>query len=123
MFEQGLSHYDVKPANILGSKNGVWKICDFGESGDIVDEKEANGFPRGTKYYCPPEYNKTPRECYSVRADMWALGISLVEVIEGKHPHPLNMSDIELAGYMHTWEPAVSTAHVSKDIENLILHL
>lgn len=123
MFKQGLSHYDVKPANILISKNGTWKICDFGECGNIADEKEAKGFPRGTKYYHPPEYNKLPRQCYSVRADMWALGVSLVEVIMGQHPHPPDLSDIGLAGYLDTWKPVIPIDHISMDLKRLILCL
>jgi serine/threonine protein kinase len=124
MFEQGLSHYDVKPANILISTHGTWKVCDFGECGDITDEKEAKSPPRGTNKYWPPEYSKPPlRECHSVRADMWALGISFVEVIKGQHPYPPYMSELALAGYTDSWEPVVPTAHISKDLERLILHL
>ena len=123
MFDEGVSHYDIKPGNILSNELGIWKLCDFGESGDITDERVATSFPRGTMYYWPPEYNKIPRECHSVQADMWALGISLLEISTGQHPHPLQMSPIELAGYLKTWKPAVPTDRISTDLESLILHL
>ncbi|KAI9205950.1 kinase-like domain-containing protein [Polychytrium aggregatum] len=77
-------HRDLKPSNILMNSKGEVKIADFGVSGQLVNSV-ANTFV-GTSAYMAPERIQGGR--YSVRSDVWSLGITLLELAMGKFPFP-----------------------------------
>ncbi|KAI9224465.1 kinase-like domain-containing protein [Blastocladiella britannica] len=80
-------HRDVKPSNILVTTNGAIKLCDFGVSGLLV-ESMANTFV-GTSFYMAPERIQGQR--YTVRSDVWSLGITLLELALGRFPYPFDV--------------------------------
>ncbi len=71
----GLRHGDIKPANILRVR-GKWKLIDYGMMGGL--EAKARG---GTRSYLPPEGP------HGDRADQFALGIVLHELVFGHRPN------------------------------------
>ena len=70
-------HRDLKPSNILYNSSGEIKICDFGVSGNLVDSI-ANTFV-GTMCYMSPE--RIVGGEYSTKADVWSLGIVMIELL------------------------------------------
>lgn len=75
-------HRDIKPSNVLINSSGKVKICDFGVSGELINSV-ANTFV-GTSTYMSPE--RIQGAAYSVKGDVWSLGLMLVELATGKFP-------------------------------------
>ena len=93
-------HRDIKPGNILISKKAEIKLADFGiASGDKEQDSPSiteSGVALGTPAYMPPEQFENSANV-DQRADIYALGIMLYEMVIGKKPFPGNFSAETLA--------------------------
>ncbi|KAJ3901335.1 kinase-like domain-containing protein [Lentinula edodes] len=78
----GVLHRDIKPSNILLNSEGQVKLCDFGVSGEL-ENSVAKTFV-GTSVYMSPE--RIQGSDYSVKSDVWSLGITLIELAHGCFP-------------------------------------
>ncbi|KAH9593111.1 Protein kinase domain [Trypanosoma melophagium] len=79
-------HRDVKGANVMLMTSGIVKLGDFGFSHKYevtVSQEVAQTFC-GTPYYLSPELWRCQR--YSKKADVWALGIILYEMMALRRP-------------------------------------
>jgi eukaryotic-like serine/threonine-protein kinase len=77
-------HRDLRPANILITREGVAKVTDFGTSRFLELQKE--GFARtriGSPPYMAPEHFRG-RAVF--QSDLWSLGITLFEMLTGTVP-------------------------------------
>jgi serine/threonine-protein kinase len=77
-------HRDLRPANILLTRDGVAKVTDFGTSRFLELQKE--GFARtriGSPPYMAPEHFRG-RAVF--QSDLWSLGITLYEMLTGTVP-------------------------------------
>lgn len=79
-----LIHRDLKPGNVMISKNGTVKLSDFGLAGFISVEE--NNTPMGSQAYIAPE--GLQNRALDVRSDIYSLGIMLYELICGQRPFP-----------------------------------
>ncbi|KAJ7160138.1 ste7-like protein [Mycena filopes] len=96
-------HRDIKPSNILCNSQGEIKICDFGVSGELVNSI-ADTFV-GTSTYMSPERIQGAQ--YTVKSDVWSLGISLIEIALGRFPFSESLSDdSDLSDFEGTLSPA-----------------
>jgi len=96
LYSQQIIHRDIKPSNILVTKKGEIKICDFGVSGELVSSV-ADTF-LGTSYYMAPE--RILGLPYKVSADVWSLGLTIMEVAQNRFPFPSFLSPIELVTHI-----------------------
>jgi len=84
----GIVHRDLKPANILVGKDGV-KVADFGLAqlgADVtIPTLTRTDVAMGTFHYLAPEQRKDARNV-DHRADVWALGVILYEMLTGELP-------------------------------------
>jgi serine/threonine protein kinase len=81
-------HRDIKGENILIDGHGVAKLADFGCSKGLADiaNKSQNGCGTlvGSPYWMAPEVIKN--EAYGTKADIWSVGCTVVEMLNGGHP-------------------------------------
>ncbi|GMI97819.1 hypothetical protein HRI_003451200 [Hibiscus trionum] len=78
-------HRDIKPSKLLINLRGEVKITDFGESAELISYSGlANTFV-GTYNYMSPE--RIDGNSYGIDADIWSLGLVLLECATGKFPY------------------------------------
>nr|GAT53616.1 Ste7-like protein [Mycena chlorophos] len=96
-------HRDIKPSNILFNSAGEIKICDFGVSGELINSI-ADTFVGTSTYMSPERIQGAP---YTVKSDVWSLGISLIELALARFPFSESLSDdSDLSDLEGTLSPA-----------------
>ena len=82
--KKNLVNRDIKGRNILVGKNGSVKLCDFGICRKYI-ENDMKKFRGGSPYWMAPEILK--KEEYTQNIDIWALGITCIELAEYEPPY------------------------------------
>lgn len=79
---EGVSHRDIKPENFaISDKDAIIKLVDFG----MAAELEAPLKHKGTMPFVSPEAIEDKSTYDAAAADIWSLGIVLVEMVCGLH--------------------------------------
>ena len=94
--QQGLVHRDVKPGNVLLGEDGRVRLTDFGIA-RLVDAAKvtATGLTVGTASYLSPE--QVTAEPVGPPADVYALGLVLLECLTGEREYPGSAVEVALA--------------------------
>lgn len=121
--DQGIVHRDVKPANVMLRDDGRVVVTDFGLAKEMGSgAMTTTGLLVGTPYYMSPEVVKGTRENIGPQADVYALGVTLYELIVGTPPFVAD-SALALIQMIHDQDPPrLGVAHpgAPKDLETLV---
>jgi len=117
---KGIVHRDLKPANLFvttgADGNTLVKVLDFGISkiGSGVDSNltRTRGF-MGTALYVSPEQLRSAKNV-DARADIWALGVMLFEMLT--RTHPFLADDVAQLSVKIVMDPPTSLRSVRPDL-------
>jgi serine/threonine protein kinase len=121
---QGITHRDLKPANILLEALpdhpdqvrvldlGIAKLLEDARSPSAADNPSRVGTVFGTPSYMAPEQVKAER--VDARADIYAAGVILFELLAGRLPYVADTADAVMEA--HVSEPIPSLAKVRPDL-------
>eukprot|EP01083_Nonionella_stella_P124980 377776_1 len=84
LHSKNIVHRDIKACNVLLDDRGACKLADLGVSKDTTQYGPAQTTV-GTPYWMAPEI--LAKGAYNVKADIWSLGITAIEMATGKPPH------------------------------------
>ncbi|XP_062111408.1 serine/threonine-protein kinase 1 [Humulus lupulus] len=86
-------HRDIKGGNILLTEQGDVKLGDFGVAAQLTRTMSKRNTFIGTPHWMAPEVIQESR--YDGKVDVWALGVSAIEMAEGLPPrsavHPMRV--------------------------------
>ncbi len=124
--ESGVIHRDIKPANIIitKDKSGIetTKLVDFGIAKLIREDDSGPDLTQTGEVFGTPKY-MSPEQCHGnkvdQRADIYALGCILFEMLTGQPPFN-NESAIQILFAHINEEPPALGNSVSKDMQAII---
>jgi CHASE2 domain-containing sensor protein len=129
--QKGILHRDLKPQNILVDQNGRVKVIDFGIARAVDADQVAATLQTspdqllGTlQYMAPEQLDGDPREL-DARADVYALGVVLYELVCGKLPYEVSASRLPDASRIireqEPLRPRSANAAIDPDLETVLL--
>jgi serine/threonine protein kinase len=84
-------HGDIKPSNILLGPNDTVRLLDFGIAKTLRPDREFTFHNFGSPGYCSPE--RLGRSQVDPQADLWAVGVTLYEMLAGAPPYQAENTD------------------------------
>ena len=97
--ESGIMHRDVKPENIILTRDDFAYLVDFGIANAATDEKLTElGTAVGTYAYMAPERFTNDEVTY--RADVYALACVLHECLTGSQPYPGDSVSVVITAHL-----------------------
>ena len=116
----GIVHRDLTPNNILISCEGEIKIADFGIAKTALGETDSrNTELKGKLHYLSPE--QIEGEAVDARADLFALGIVLYEMITGEKPFQAESVSGSLARIVRCDDlPASEKTVIPREVDALV---
>ncbi|MDD3253735.1 MAG: Stk1 family PASTA domain-containing Ser/Thr kinase [Lachnospiraceae bacterium] len=118
--EQHIIHRDIKPQNMIISKDGKVKVADFGIA-RAVSAQTLNSAAIGSVHYISPEQAKGARS--DERSDIYSLGITMYEMVTGRVPYEGdNTVSIALAHLEDAMvPPSVYNPEIPVSLERIIM--
>ena len=111
--QRGIVHRDINPSNIIIQPNDQLKIFDFGLACPTGTEDFSN---TGTAFYMAPE--QIEGDPVDPRTDIYALGITVYEMVTGQRPFPEN--DLKSLLDLHLSHNIPDPARIVPDLPELL---
>jgi serine/threonine-protein kinase len=102
----GVVHRDIKPENVLLDASGHAAVTDFGIAAAVGPTTGATGLASGTPRYMSPE--QALGEAVDGRADVYALGVMLFQLLTGELPFTGRSAAEVIAAHIAASPPTVS---------------
>ena len=116
-----LVHRDIKPHNIMVSKNGSVRVTDFGIARMMTDSNTLTKETLGSVHYISPEQAKGGH--VDNRSDIYSLGVVMYEMITGRPPFdgesPVSVAIQHIAG--GAVKPSVLNPNIPAGLEQIIM--
>jgi eukaryotic-like serine/threonine-protein kinase len=94
--KRGIVHRDIKPGNVMVSKEGTVKVVDFGIARILETSRTQTGMLIGTFAYMSPE--QYHGEHADERSDIWSFGVLVYELLTYQRP----FAGVTPASLMHS---------------------
>ncbi len=121
---QGIVHRDVKPSNIISTREGRVLIADFGVAKELTEAGiTASGALLGTPSYMSPEQAAGGKEPVTARTDVYSLGATLYDLATKQRPFVGESFESTLAKvlFQEPERPCLVRPGVPHDLETIIL--
>src|SRR5262249_15598855 len=111
--DRGILHRDIKPSNVYWTDTGTIKLLDFGcarvwENPELTT---ASGAVIGTPAFMAPELASGDVGGVDARADLWAVGATLYQLLTGRTVHPArSLNEALVMAATRKAEPVTSAA-------------
>lgn len=118
--EQHIIHRDIKPQNIIISRDGNVKVADFGIA-RAVSSQTMNATAVGSVHYISPEQARGG--CCDERSDIYSFGITMYEMVTGRVPFEGDNTVAVALAHLETpiTPPSQLNPVVSSGLEQIIL--
>ena len=121
---QGIIHRDIKPTNILLTKDKDVKIGDFSIAHIITSDTTHTmpmGFVGSPRYMSPEQVQE---DSISIQTDLFSLGIVMYELLTGKHPFIADSFSRLIHKIINEQQPPMSShrSDLPEILERIIYH-
>jgi serine/threonine-protein kinase len=116
--DRGFIHRDIKPKNVMITKDGVVKLADLGLARALSDKEAAEaeaGRAFGTPFYISPEQIRGKVDI-GPQADIYGLGATLYHMVTGSVPYK-GKTPSEVM-HRHLKEPLVAPDHLNPGLSS-----
>lgn len=115
---RGFIHRDVKPKNIMITKDGMVKLADLGLAREVADVRTAKaeaGRAYGTPYYISPEQIRGELDI-DFRADVYSLGATFYQMVTRRLPFEAATPSAVM--HKHLKEPLIPPDHINTKLSS-----
>lgn len=122
MHSKGLYHRDIKPENIFLTQDGSMKLGDFGLATKSPWSFEA--CVGSDRYMAPEQYEPTDSGYSTAQADIWSIGICLLNILFSRNPFVTpTESDVLFADYTRDRQSLFDVfPNMSQDTFEILIH-